>query len=188
VETGEGELERGEDDIEACVETSDAGVDGGVAPCSGLGLGEEAPVGEEGVGVGLAQPPPAPDDPAWLPGLAPPCTCVGCVAGESSPAGSSSQCRRGTWPFTCGGGTTVVGCSVSTSSPRVGYRGCRTDVDAGSYCPDLYTSVYICGGVTVTSGCACRPCAGSVCAEVEDIVGATCGVLGGVESEVYEEP
>jgi hypothetical protein len=46
VETGEGELEHGEHAVEVGVETSEAGVDDSVAPCNGLGLGEDAPLGE----------------------------------------------------------------------------------------------------------------------------------------------
>jgi hypothetical protein len=46
VETGEAELERGEDAIEVGVETADAGLVGGVAPCNRLGRGEDAPLGD----------------------------------------------------------------------------------------------------------------------------------------------
>jgi hypothetical protein len=67
VDTGEGELRRGEDAVEASVETSDAGVDGGVAPCNRLGRGEETPVGEEGVDVSLLKPPPTPGEAVKLP-------------------------------------------------------------------------------------------------------------------------
>jgi hypothetical protein len=54
VEASGVELERGGDAVEAGVETSDAGVDDGVAPCNGLlGVGEETHVDEKGVVAGL---------------------------------------------------------------------------------------------------------------------------------------
>jgi hypothetical protein len=105
-------------------------------PCSRLGLGEEAPVGEEGVGIDVEQPPPALGKPGWPPGLAPARAKVGCAAGEQPG-----------WQLLA-----VTGRHVALRLWRRHHRGwllranlvfargqlqLQRDVDADSYCPDL---------------------------------------------------
>ena len=49
METGGGELERGEETVEPGEEAGDTGVDGGVAPCTVPDGDDTAPLGEGGV-------------------------------------------------------------------------------------------------------------------------------------------
>jgi hypothetical protein len=51
VETGEGEAERGEETVEAGVESGATGEDVGEAPCTEPNRGEPLSIGEDGVDV-----------------------------------------------------------------------------------------------------------------------------------------
>jgi hypothetical protein len=113
VETGEGELEHGEHAVEVGVETSEAGVDDSVAPCNGLGLGEDAPLGEEGVDS-CVQTPPSTRGVARSSAHGGGAACAGC------PISASSWRWGPTCPSACGGVTARAGRPASNSSPLLG--------------------------------------------------------------------
>jgi hypothetical protein len=104
VETGDGELERGEEVVEAGGEAGDTWVDGGEAPCTEPGRGDPPLADEDGVDDGA---PAAPWGARQLPGSA----CPSARGGGTADRGATSARV---------GGTSGVHCTSSKTSPRRG--------------------------------------------------------------------